>query len=73
MNYNDALKLAHVIIDMVEYDIRKEHPDVDQIAMEIVNEDNEKPNTLLYGEAYYALEDAIASKLCDLPCFKVHK
>lgn len=61
--------LASEIIDMVEHDIRRANPDVDEIAMnkvvkgEIEGEEDEHPNTLLYGEDYYQLEDAIAEKL----------
>lgn len=47
---------------MVEHDIRRVHPEVDQIAMEFTVND-EKPNTLLYGETYYNLEDAIVQLL----------
>lgn len=55
-------EVAHKIIDMVEHDIRRVHPEVDQIAMEFTVND-EKPNTLLYGETYYNLEDAIVQLL----------
>jgi len=54
---NKFQKLAAKIIDMVEHDIRRANPEVDAIAIE------KKGNTLLYGESYYQLEDAIAEEL----------
>ena len=58
MNVLDRFQeLAAVIIDMVEYAIRKTHPQVDEIASKC------EGNTLLWGEAYYDLEDEISSLL----------
>jgi len=65
LNREKATKLAHEIIGMVEHDIRTAHPEVDRIATEL-EIDGEKPNTLLHGETYYQLEDAIAEKLLHL-------
>lgn len=59
----EAVEMAAEIIDMVEYAIRKANPAVDEYAKNIVLEDGSKPNTLLYGEAYYSLEDEIAEFL----------
>lgn len=53
---------AHEIIDMVEEAIRDEFPQVDKIARDRVV-DGEKPNTLLYGEAYYDLENQLAETI----------
>ena len=64
VNTEEASRLAHGIIDLVEHDIRTAHPEVDQIAMNIVI-DGEKPNTLLHGEVYYQLEDAIVKILIE--------
>jgi len=54
---NKFEKIAARIIDMVEYDIRRANPEVDTIAIE------KEGNTLLHGENYYQLEDAIAKLL----------
>ncbi len=54
--------LAAAIIDTVEDTIRKAHPQVEKIASEYTVEE-EKPNTLLYGETYYDLESDIAEDL----------
>jgi len=50
-------ELAANIIDMVEYAIRKAHPEVDDVASKC------EGNTLLYGEAYYDLEDEVSNLL----------
>ena len=50
-------ELAAAIIDMVEYAIRKAHPEVDEIASKC------EGNTLLRGEAYYTLEDEVSNFL----------
>jgi len=50
-------RVAAAIIDMVEHAIREAHPEVDEIASKC------EGNTLLHGEAYYALEDDIAETL----------
>ena len=50
-------ELAANIIDMVEYAIRKAHPEVDEIASKC------EGNTLLRGEAYYTLEDKVSNLL----------
>lgn len=50
-------ELAANIIDMVEYAIRKTHPEVDEIASKC------EGNTLLHGEAYYTLEDKVSNLL----------
>jgi hypothetical protein len=68
VNKEEASQLAHEIIDMVEHDIRKAHSEIDQIAMDTVVEEDYKPNTLLYGDAYYQLEDAIVEKLIKKQC-----
>jgi len=60
-------ELAHEIIDLVEERIRKEHPVVDKYAEQWFDEENEEfPNTLLYGEAYYDVEDVIITWIEDL-------
>lgn len=59
-------ELAGQIIDWVENKIRVAHPQVDKIAeeyVEYVNDEKEKPNTLLYGENYYDLEDKITKEI----------
>jgi len=50
-------ELAADIIDMVEHAIREAHPEVDRIASKC------EGNTLLRGEAYYALEDKVSNLL----------
>ena len=50
-------RLAHEIIDLVELSIRKAHPSVDAKASAL------EANTLLYGEAYYDLENGISEIL----------
>jgi len=50
-------RLAAAIIDMVEYAIRKAHPEVDEKASKY------EGNTLLHGEAYYTLEDEVSNFL----------
>ena len=52
-------RLAHRIIDRVEYAIRQAHPEVDSIARQYY------PNTLLYGDAYSDLENAIVTLLAE--------
>lgn len=54
------------LIDEVEAKIRSAHPAVDKIASNWKNEDKEKPNTLLYGENYYDLEESIVSQIVEL-------
>lgn len=70
----DYTKVAHDIIDVVEMAIRQAHSNIDKYANKLVikgdipNEPDEKPNTLLYGEAYYNLENEIVRRLKeDLP------
>lgn len=63
-NLSIERQLAAEIIDLVEHAIREEHPDVDKIASEIVI-DEEKPNTLLHGEAYYDLENSLTEKFIE--------
>lgn len=55
-------EIAADIIDQVEAAIRAAHPSVDKIAQEFTVEE-EKPNTLLYGEPYFNLETAIGNSL----------
>jgi hypothetical protein len=50
-------RLAHKIIDLVEFSIRETHPAVDAKATA------SKGNTLLYGENYYNLENEISEIL----------
>ena len=50
-------RLAHEIIDLVELSIRKAHPSIDHKATVL------ESNTLLYGEAYYDLENEISEIL----------
>jgi len=50
-------RLAASIIDMVEYAIRKVHPEIDKIASDC------EGNTLLHGESYYTLEDKVSNFL----------
>jgi len=50
-------KLAHRIIDMVECKICYENPEVDLLR------GKHEGNTLLYGEGYYELEDAVVQEL----------
>lgn len=50
-------KMAAELIDLVEHDIRRAHPEVDAIAMQ------QEGNTLLHGENYYDLEAEIAKRL----------
>jgi hypothetical protein len=50
-------RLAHEIIDLVEFSIRKAHPTIDAKAIAL------KGNTLLYGENYYDLEHEVSEIL----------
>lgn len=54
--------LASHLIDDVEEAIRIANPKVEELVPE-TDEDGDLQNTLLHGEAYYNLEDAIAEKL----------
>ncbi|MEM2352150.1 MAG: hypothetical protein QXT26_07060 [Thermoproteota archaeon] len=56
-------EISAIIIDKVEETIRKKHHTVNEYAESIVLEDGVKPNTLLYGETYFELEDEIAKML----------
>lgn len=64
---NDKVRqLAADLIDLVESAIRDAHPEIEKIASSWKPEDpdvTEPPNTLLYGEGYYDLEDQITQKL----------
>lgn len=51
----DKSEMAHQIIDLVEFAIRKTHPEIDKIASD------SEGNTLLYGEVYYDLENEIVN------------
>jgi len=62
---NKFTELAHEIIDMVEERIRELYPDIEIIASEVTDEDGEFPNTLLFGDDYYSLEDDIANLIKD--------
>ena len=53
-------RLAHEIIDYVEYSIRTAHPEIDNIASSM------EGNTLLYGENYYNLENKISEILSQI-------
>ncbi len=63
--------IAHTIIDMVEKAIREAHPFIDKMARsytvkgDIEGEEAEQPNTLLYGEVYYNLENEVVEVLRD--------
>jgi len=52
-----ASKIAHEIIDLVECRLRELYPDIDLMASQL------EGNTLLYGEDYYDLENEIAELL----------
>jgi hypothetical protein len=63
-------QVAADVIDLVEEAIRNAHPQIEKIAQDytVTDEDAEKtdayhPNTLLYGEVYYDLEDELANVL----------
>jgi hypothetical protein len=59
-------QIAADIIDIVEGKIRSVHPEVEAIAANYQPEpDDDKPNTLLYGENYYDLEDKLTELLVD--------
>lgn len=60
-------EIAARVIDMVECDIRRANPEVDAIATE------KEGNTLLHGEAYYELENAIVEQLKELNSHKKKK
>ena len=46
-------ELAHTVIDLVESTIRRSYPFIDKLARQ------KKGNTLLYGEAYFDLENDV--------------
>ena len=50
-------RLANEIIDLIEEKMLENNPDVKKLVYK------KKGNTMLYGEAYYNLEDEIAEKL----------
>ena len=57
-------ELATMLIDMVEDAIRQAHPKIDRIAEETVYEGSLGiPGTLLFGDAYYALEDELTKEI----------
>lgn len=62
MDKNESL--AHTIIDLVEDAIRKAHPEIEQFVPK-TDEEGNMVNTLLYGEAYYDLENEVAEVLRD--------
>jgi hypothetical protein len=56
-------RLAHEIIHQVEKAIRLDHPPIHAYASEILNDEGEKPNTLLHGKSYFATETDIAEMI----------
>lgn len=73
----ETIDVAAEIIDEIEETIRKEHPEVEAIAStwKPKNEDEERdpPNTLLYGDAYYTVEDSIVNSLNDFADAKLDR
>jgi len=57
---NKYEELANEIIDLIIETILEENPEIDITK--------KQGNTLLYGEAYFNLEDHIANRIQDLKC-----